>query len=375
MGGLLRAILEWVNPVTDLGVASGSFHLQSQIEAGTLTTPVALAGGSLLFVWRGRADAVHLSTWMPAFPPVPPFTRLGGSDLWVLELPLPDAAMIEYRLSVVRGSSNVEILDPFNPRTTTNPFGTNSVATGPSYREPAWANRHGETRAGRLVEGWVASKTWGERRRHSLYLPVDHEPATAVPLVLVHDGTDFWRHSSLGVVLDNLIADGSIPPVIALLHDPRMRHVEYGHDPRHGRHVMGELLPHVAARLAFTGVVALGSSLGAVAALGLAWDHPDRVGGLGLLSGPFARRVDEHRPADVFASVVALVGSLDDRRLAGVPTYVSAGRYEALVDLNRALVPRLRSIGVDVRYDETWEGHQWMSWRDRLGPALLHTLE
>ena len=50
--------------------------------------------------------------------------------------------------------------------------------------------------------------------------------------------------------------------------------------------------------------------------------------------------------------------------------------YESLICENRGIVPVLESTGMDVTFDESLDGHNWASWRDRLGvalPALLAT--
>jgi enterochelin esterase family protein len=57
-----------------------------------------------------------------------------------------------------------------------------------------------------------------------------------------------------------------------------------------------------------------------------------------------------------------------------VPVYQSVGRYEGLVDFNRHLQPLLRAGGMDVKYVETWTGHDWGAWRDRLEEALTFVL-
>jgi enterochelin esterase-like enzyme len=366
-----------VNRVSDQGIVAGAFHLEKLLAEDSLLTPLHLDDGTTLFVWRGRADGVELVTWVAGFSQPTGFRRLGGSDVWVNTFRLPTTAMIEYRLAVHRHDRTTEIADPLNPVQTTNPFGTNSLATGPSYRPPDWTIRRPDSPEGRLIEIRVRSSVWGERRHYSMYLPHLHQCQRPYPLVIVHDGPDFIAHSRLRTVLDNLIHAGVIPPVVALLHHPRRRLNEYANHPGHGAHLAGELLPQVARRLEvdFTRCVLVGSSLGATAALSAAWHHPGVFSGLGLLSGPFANRVDAFYTEELFEPIVDLVGDVDvDRRLAGVSAYVSAGRYERLVDLNRALVPRLRAVGLRVRYEEVWEGHQWSSWRDRLGPALIHSL-
>lgn len=360
--------------LTDLGVVSAAYDLEHRLGEGQLETPVHLANGSILFVWRGRADHVELLTWMPSFPPVPPFQRLGGSDVWVLSLPLPREAMIEYRIGIHRHERRADVLDPLNPHTTTNPFGINSMALGIDRRRPEWTLPRDSVSAGEITEVRVQSRTWGERRHHQLYLPASQN--SPLPLLVVHDGHDFLDHSSLATVLANLIADESIPPVAALLHRPTRRLTEYAHDERHVAHVLDEAIPHLGRRMDLDGrTVVLGSSLGAVAALSLAWHRPEEVTAIALLSGSFAHSLSDDRPAAIFGPVVELAATVDrDRRLAGMRAYASCGRYEGLIDLNRSLVPRLRAVGMDIAYDETWEGHQWASWRDRLRPALEHAL-
>lgn len=361
---------------TDLGVLTGAFDLERLIIGKNLRTPHLLPDGTMLFVCDDRAERVELATWMPSFPATPPFTRLAGSDVWVLSLTLPRTAMIEYRLRITRGTGESVILDPLNPDVTTNPFGVNSVARGPDRVVPVWTRPDPEVAAGDVGEIRVRSGVWGERRHHLLYLPAGHDPGHPHPLLVVHDGGDFLDHSSLSTVLDNLIATGTIPPVVALLHQPKHRLDEYTHDPRHTRHLLDELVPHVRRRAAITTDLHLmGSSLGAVASLAVAIDRPEAVTGMALISGTFPHRASKTWPSSPFAPVIDLVGSVGgDDHLTRKPIFVSCGRYEGLIDLNRHLVPRLRSAGADVVYEETWDGHQWGSWRDRLRAALVHLL-
>ena len=50
--------------------------------------------------------------------------------------------------------------------------------------------------------------------------------------------------------------------------------------------------------------------------------------------------------------------------------YVSCGIYESLIYENRSLVPLLQGTGMEVRYEEARDGHNWENWRDRLRAAL-----
>ena len=61
------------------------------------------------------------------------------------------------------------------------------------------------------------------------------------------------------------------------------------------------------------------------------------------------------------------------RRAPGRPSdkvFVSCGTYESLIYENRSLVPVLQGTGMDVRWVEARDGHNWENWRDRLRESL-----
>ena len=73
----------------------------------------------------------------------------------------------------------------------------------------------------------------------------------------------------------------------------------------------------------------------------------------------------------MFDPVVEFVNRF--RQQPGEPSeavYLSCGRYESLIYYNRSLVPLLQSTGMDVRFTESPDGHNWENWRDRLREGL-----
>ena len=50
--------------------------------------------------------------------------------------------------------------------------------------------------------------------------------------------------------------------------------------------------------------------------------------------------------------------------------FVSCGVYESLIYENRSLVPMLQAAGMEVRFVEARDGHNWENWRDRLREGL-----
>jgi enterochelin esterase family protein len=117
----------------------------------------------------------------------------------------------------------------------------------------------------------------------------------------------------------------------------------------------------------------MGASFGAVASLSTAWRYPGRFGRLLLQSGSFAFSDlgERHSRGPAFDPVVRFINSF--REKPGRPTeklYVSCGIFESLIYENRSLVPLLLASGLEVRYEEARDGHNWENWRDRLRVGL-----
>ena len=335
--------------------------------------------GRATFAWLGEADGADLLRWINAGVDRVPLERLGGTRLWLAAIDVEDEGRFEYKLSVRREGVEEWVLDPLNPATAEDPFGRNSVCRTHGYERPEWSEPQGAP-AGRIETIRVPSEAFGETRVERVYVSagVSRGPgAVPCPLLVVHDGEDFVSYGSLAVSLDNLVAAGDVPPLVAALVQTGDRMDEYPRGRRHARYVAHELLPVLEARFPLSRVpaerVLLGASLGAVASLATAFRHPGAFGGLVLASGSFILDADAlaARPHPVFRRVARLVAAM--RRAPALPStraYVSTGELEGLADENRALAAFLEERGVDVRFDSAWDGHHWHAWRDRLRDAL-----
>lgn len=331
---------------------------------------------SITFVWRGEADAVNLKHWVFGLPSSPAMLRLERTDVWYLTLPIPPGSRVEYKLEVVRGGHGEWIQDPRNRNRARDPFGANSVAHGVGYAVPEWTRPDRHARKGRVDELAIDSPTFG-RRGFGLYVPARFPPSRRYPLLVVHDGHDYMRYAALGDVLDNLIDRLEISDAVVVLTSSPDRLREYADDERHHRFLTEELVPLLERRLPLDpqpqARCLMGASFGAVAALSTAVRYPGYWGRLMLQSGSFAFTDigDRNHRGPLFDPVVAFMN-----RFRANPTaiservFVSCGRYESLIYENRSLVPLLRDTGMDVRYVEARDGHNWENWRDRLREGL-----
>jgi enterochelin esterase family protein len=338
--------------------------------------PPIVEGSSITFLYRGRADDVRLRHWVFGLPSSQPFRRLRGSDLWWLVLDVPPESRIEYKLEVEADGVRRLVLDPANPRVAHDPFGTNSVCHGSGYQRPEWTLPDAEARPGSLEEMEVFSEAFGETRRVAVYLPARFRPTRRYRLLVAHDGDDYLRYAGMKTVLDNLIHRYEVPPLVSVFTQSPDRTAEYAADPRHARFLADDLLPALEARLPLRerarDRALLGASLGAVASFAAACERPGTFGRLLLQSGTFAfRDIGAHRRETFLEPVVALVNAFRrDPRPVSERVFVSCGVYESLVYENRSFLPSLQASGMDVRYVEARDGHNWENWRDRLREGL-----
>jgi enterochelin esterase family protein len=352
-----------------------SVDLLLQTTAFPLVEP-----GAVTFAWRGQAERVDLLRFIHGGADRTPFLPVAGTDLWFLRLAVEDGGRFEYKIGIARGEGDEWTNDPLNPSRAGDPFGENSVCRTWGYERPDWSRPKGAP-AGRIERLPVESTVFDEVREERIYLPAGYDLNAAYPVVVIHDGTDFVTYADLATSLDNLIAAGDIPPLLAVLVQTRDRMTEYTRGRRHARYLVREVLPTVGSRYGATRDparrVLLGASLGAVASLSTAFRYPGVFGGLVLKSGSFIldERKLEARPHPVFHRIARLVRAL--RRAPSLPAtraFVSTGELEGLADQNKAMAEFLRSHGVDVLFKSAWDGHHWHNWRDQLRDGLMWVL-
>lgn len=333
-------------------------------------------GSQVTFAYVGEADAVHLRHWVYGLPSLQSFQRIPETAVWYLTIELPRESRVEYKISVEQDGGERWIRDPLNPRQARDPFGANSVCVTTGYELPEWTRRDPQALVGTFERFSLSSRALGDVRTTTVYLPARFRPTRRYPLLVVHDGTDFMEYAVMGTVLDNLIYRHEIAPMIVAFTNPGNRMREYAADRAHAAHIVEELLPALEQRYPLRrhrqsrGLI--GASFGAVASLATAWYYPKVFDRLFLLSGSFAfTDIGKHARSAAFDPVVEFVNAF--RENPGRPAekiFVSCGVYESLIYENRSLVPFLQSTGIQVKYEEARDGHNWENWRDRLRDGL-----
>ncbi|MBX3227916.1 MAG: DUF3327 domain-containing protein [Labilithrix sp.] len=340
------------------------------------TIPI-VEGRSCTFIWRGEANAVNLRHWIFGLETANALARIEGTDLWYLTLEIPENSRVEYKFELVREKGFKWVEDPRNPNRARDPFGANSVLQSDGYAFPDWAKYDATSRPGYLEPFSFHSKAFGGMRSGKIYLPARFRKSRLYPILVVHDGTDYINFAAMKNVLDNLIERLEIPDMIVAFTDSPDRLREYANDERHAKFLTEELLVDLTKRLPIIdrpqSRCLMGASFGAVAAFSTATRYPGVWGRLLLQSGSFAFTDigKTNRRGPLFDRIVEFMNEMrSEPKAVSERVFVSCGVYESLIYENRSLIPLLETTGMQVKFVEARDGHNWENWRDRLREGL-----
>nr|WP_277209249.1 alpha/beta hydrolase-fold protein [Isoptericola croceus] len=149
----------------------------------------------------------------------------------------------------------------------------------------------------------------GTTRRVWVHVPAGHDSAEQAGLAVFNDGWWYLDPDGAirgGVVLDNLVHRGEVPPTIGVFVDPgvyaevddpderKNRNAEYdAADDLYAKLLLEEVLPEVRRRYTISEdprrQAIIGGSSGGNAAFTAAWHRPDRFGGAVCFLSSFAQ--------------------------------------------------------------------------------------
>lgn len=341
-----------------------------------LSTNMALPlrfGPQAVFMFRGRANRVEVRGDFTGWNPHPDFQaeRVGDSDLWMVEVTLPLDARAEYKL-VLNNTS--WIFDAYNPDEHLGGYGHNNVIRMPAFSATSFTTARDDIQRGEYSEELIfESAAMGYDIAYRVYLPVGYDDMDALPVVYVTDGND-WGHLEMGgmtTVLDNLLADGAIQPVIGVFiyatqpgqPDNNRREREFLENPDYATFVAEELVPFIDATYRTDpraeARIIQGTSFGGVAAFYVALQYPEVFTNIAAFSPAMWAATDTvHRYADAEGL------GFDVFMTSGVPGW-DVGRLEPLKAI-------LEDGGATVEYVQVNDGHNWGHWGDLTDEMLVH---
>lgn len=311
-----------------------------------------------------RADGVRLWTDLD----LGADTAMRPTDAgWELEVPLPSLDCLEYLFDV---AGQGMVTDPGNPELKDGAFGPHSFLALPSYREPRWLGL--EPVPG--VRREVASDA-------VVWQPESASDGDRLPMLVAHDGPEIDAFGELTRYVAALVGAGDLPPMRVALLAPGARDDRYAAEPAYPALLARTAVPRLLRRFPSDHPPVLsGQSLGALAALHVAWSEPGLFGGLLLQSGSFFTPDLDAQESGFsrFAEVTGFVATVHaaGRAPAGLPPIaMTCGTAEENLANNQAMRADLQRLGADIRWGEARQGHTWTCWRDLLDPHLTRLLQ
>jgi enterochelin esterase-like enzyme len=214
------------------------------------------------------------------------------------------------------------------------------------------------------------------QRKITVYIPAQYKPNSAAPFMVVHDGPKGKPSLDLPHILDNLIAQKRIPPIILIQianggGDAQGHERGREYDTMSGvyaEYIETEVLPRVektcAVRLTKDpdGRAAMGNSSGGSAALIMAWFRPDLYHRVLTTSGTFVNQQWPFDPAfpdgawgfhetliaDSPKKPIRVFLAVGDRDLLN-PGVLRDGMHD-WVEANHRMAKALKAKGYDYQY-------------------------
>ncbi len=354
-------------------------------------------------VWRAREETKNVFVFRLG-DVSKPMVRLLDTDLWYKTFRLQKDARFIYQFAtnlpdpkewggVIRFAGAVRN-DPLNPiqyvarGNEFNPYEvtTFSALELPSAAPQFWNGVQPKVPTGRVQRDKFTSKLLGNERAIWIYTPHGYS-ANKKPygLLVLMDGGLYVNAAHVATTLDNLIAAGVIPPLVAVMVDNPNRWRELSCNPEYADFLADEIVPWMRANYHATDrpeqTIIGGSSLGGLQAAFVGLKHPEVFGNVLSQSGAFDWKPDGEKEYEwlnrqfAASAHLPLRFSFEAGLLEGTWWWRSLQRdgspQPPLLMVNRNLRDTLTRKGYSVHYTEFNGNHGLLNWRGTLASHLI----
>jgi len=340
-----------------------------------------------------------------------PMTRLLDTDLWYKTFQLQKGARFIYQLATnlpdpkewrgIMQFAGALRNDPLNPLQFTerwnefNPYELNSFSAVelPSAEPQSWIVVSPKVPTGRVLREKFASKLLRNERPIWIYTPHGYAAAKKpYGLLVLSDGGLNVNTARVATTLDNLIAAGLIPPLIAVMVENPDRWRELSCNSAYADFLAQEIVPWARANYHATDrpeqTIIGGTSLGGLQAACVGLKHSEVFGNVLSQSGDFKWKPDGEKEWEWLKRQFAasprlpLRFSFEAGLLEGTwwwrdlmlqqPNAPPANSIDpTFLATNRNLRDTLQSKGYSVHYTEFNGNHGLFNWRGTLASHLI----
>ncbi len=326
---------------------------------------------TVYFMYSGKARSVgvasDLNGWNDSSDVM---KRIDGTDFFYLQKSIDEAARFEYKLVV----DSTWILDPLNKQQAIGGYGPNSEIWMPHYSPPKEIEYRPDIPHGAVDSLKFKSRLLGRSHPVYIYTPPGYKQSRKkYPSIYVTDGGEYISLALMLNVLDNLLADKRIEPIVGIFVDPRTdgrdartstRMFDYSMSDTFVNAVITELRPRLLKRYRIAPTpeqtAIMGASLGGLISTYAAYTHPE-IFGLCASQSPAYWWKER-----------GMFKLIEDGPKKQIKFYIDTGTIrDARVEASQ-MKDLLLAKGYEVKYGEYPEGHNWVNWRARLSNILTY---
>lgn len=324
--------------------------------------------------------------------------HLEGTDVWYLTYKVRNDARFTYDLSpndaltslIKMDMKDMKAImkristfapDPLNPHKFIG-MPVPSTVELPGAPPQNWITLAPGVTAGKVEEKKFKSTIMKNERNIWVYTPAGYDPrGPDYGLMVLFDGVAFKDWVPTPVILDNMIAKGLIPPMVAIILDnptPVSRNTELPCNADFADFLAKEVVPWMRQNYHATSdpsrVVVAGSSYGGLASTYAALRHPEVFGNVLSQSGSYWWAPDGSFEPEWLTKEFVKSPKLP------VKFYLDVGLMEVgsmpndaptQVAVNRHMRDVLQAKGYSVTYREFNGAHEYYNWRGTLSDGLL----
>jgi enterochelin esterase family protein len=292
--------------------------------------------------------------------------RVGLSDVWIHEDYFPVDSRLDYKIV----TDGIWGLDPNNPHIQRSGFGDNSELRMPGYVESPWVKRRSRVAHGALTEGRLFSENLRFFLDYLVYTPAGYEDLDGLPVMYVTDGHEYSddRLGAMVAVMDNLVHEGNLRPMMAVFIDMRVNGANKRGDllilnEKFVAFVAEELAPVIDEQYRTStdrldrGM--LGTSLGGLNSMWFGLSAHETFGRIGVQSPAF------------HAGDGRIVGMLEDSPKLDIDIYLTYGTFNDFGEHTERVLKILDAKGYDYGLKIVNEGHSWGNWSALLDDILM----
>ena len=249
-----------------------------------------------------------------------------------------------------------------------------SYVVMPNAPEHFWIKERNDVPKGKIHEHEFNSKHLEKGRRVRIYTPYGYEKDNKpYGFLLLTDGNDYINMLSIVAVLNNLIADKKIPPIVTIFIDStETRREELRCNDSFANIIVKELIPWVCDNYNITNKadesIIGGLSLGGLTASYLGLKHSEVFGNVLSQSGSYWYAPEDYKGECWIAKQYEAIDKLP------LKFYLNVGileNKEQMIDTNIKLRDVLIEKGYTVDFEYFNSGHDYLSWGETLANGLI----